>query len=529
MFGKAQTTLGNSSSDLVLNTLGSVKVKYGSKFVDIFKNGKLVVKVQDSFPVFITDKVGDKDGIYIIPDGDTYSFSIVKDKNVYNIDNASTFISYDSEQKLTAEQKEMALKNIGIIFKDKNSFYDSKLLNSIVYIQDENKLYSAVDGKLKEIDNNSDTPQILSVNSLKIGKTTITEKGINSNSTFTIGNSEFRSDSFTSSKILTNSIESPNGRFKLYSIGDTSKLICDEIESNLSFKSPEFTTYSKIEEFSNNTTRVTINASEEITSKYVLIIQDSLYFFEHIEENDYRPLQPISDLEDVVGEYIYPIDLNIPIIKIKDTISFFVYGKNEEYYKKDGQPYDGWPEIIYDTDDQEVEKELIFPRTENDETPNALIPSAYLFTFVNETDRYGVDLYANEEKNFQFLKYTDNSDKLDPDKIAVEGDYRLATIDWVIRKLSDYQNVPKGTIVMWNGTEIPEGWHICNGDTVNGITTPDLTDKFIKASTDVGVGNYTENKIQKIEDSAENALTIYEQDNKISIPYYKLIFIIKII
>lgn len=41
--------------------------------------------------------------------------------------------------------------------------------------------------------------------------------------------------------------------------------------------------------------------------------------------------------------------------------------------------------------------------------------------------------------------------------------------------------LPVGSIIMFNGqTAIPNGWAICNGSTVNGITTPNLVDKFIK-------------------------------------------------
>ncbi|HBS87549.1 MAG TPA: hypothetical protein DEA97_13385 [Bacteroidales bacterium] len=36
-----------------------------------------------------------------------------------------------------------------------------------------------------------------------------------------------------------------------------------------------------------------------------------------------------------------------------------------------------------------------------------------------------------------------------------------------------------GGIIMWSGTTAPEGWAICNGQTVNGYKTPDLSGKFI--------------------------------------------------
>jgi len=45
---------------------------------------------------------------------------------------------------------------------------------------------------------------------------------------------------------------------------------------------------------------------------------------------------------------------------------------------------------------------------------------------------------------------------------------------------------PTGGIIMWSGSiaSIPTGWSLCNGQTVNGITTPDLRNKFIVAAAD---------------------------------------------
>lgn len=39
--------------------------------------------------------------------------------------------------------------------------------------------------------------------------------------------------------------------------------------------------------------------------------------------------------------------------------------------------------------------------------------------------------------------------------------------------------MPKGAIIMWNGTIVPDGWALCNGQTSNGVTTPDLRGRFI--------------------------------------------------
>lgn len=51
---------------------------------------------------------------------------------------------------------------------------------------------------------------------------------------------------------------------------------------------------------------------------------------------------------------------------------------------------------------------------------------------------------------------------------------------------------PKGTIVMWGGTiaSIPNGFALCSGQTVNGLATPDLRDRFIMGSGTYTPGNF---------------------------------------
>lgn len=39
--------------------------------------------------------------------------------------------------------------------------------------------------------------------------------------------------------------------------------------------------------------------------------------------------------------------------------------------------------------------------------------------------------------------------------------------------------VPIGSIVLWSGTEIPAGWALCNGQQVNGMTTPNLSGRMV--------------------------------------------------
>jgi len=53
---------------------------------------------------------------------------------------------------------------------------------------------------------------------------------------------------------------------------------------------------------------------------------------------------------------------------------------------------------------------------------------------------------------------------------------------------------PIGGIIMWSGDidTVPQGWAICDGTTVSGITTPNLADKFV-----VGVGTEFGNTLLK--------------------------------
>jgi microcystin-dependent protein len=41
--------------------------------------------------------------------------------------------------------------------------------------------------------------------------------------------------------------------------------------------------------------------------------------------------------------------------------------------------------------------------------------------------------------------------------------------------------IPVGGIIMWSGSiaNIPSGWALCDGQTVNGIGTPNLRDRFV--------------------------------------------------
>ncbi len=79
-------------------------------------------------------------------------------------------------------------------------------------------------------------------------------------------------------------------------------------------------------------------------------------------------------------------------------------------------------------------------------------------------------------------------------KTTLAGDVSFAqgvTVDGELKvkgtgSLSGYGTIPVGGIIMWSGSTVPDGWALCNGQTVNNQQTPDLRNKFILGKNSVG-------------------------------------------
>jgi hypothetical protein len=69
MFGKAYDTVGSADKNLILQTRGDLKVKWGGKYIDLIKNGKINVDVDLLKKVDSKESIF-KDGIYLIEKDD---------------------------------------------------------------------------------------------------------------------------------------------------------------------------------------------------------------------------------------------------------------------------------------------------------------------------------------------------------------------------------------------------------------------------------------------------------------------------
>lgn len=75
-------------------------------------------------------------------------------------------------------------------------------------------------------------------------------------------------------------------------------------------------------------------------------------------------------------------------------------------------------------------------------------------------------------------------------EISLTGDLSADGVITAGDKFEGKGTIPIGGIIMWSGATIPTGWALCNGATVNSITTPDLRNRFIVGTGDTyTIGN----------------------------------------
>lgn len=114
------------------------------------------------------------------------------------------------------------------------------------------------------------------------------------------------------------------------------------------------------------------------------------------------------------------------------------------------------------TDADGIKKRTVTVSVYNDDEVSPRATLSHVF-YSNDADLYVRN--GNSTVHSISMHYDSSNDKL------------YAKVDGAQKDLG---GVPVGTIVMWYGSTVPDGWVICNGS--NG--TPDLRDRFI-----VGAGN----------------------------------------
>ena len=144
MFGKTYNTIGSTDSNFIIKTKGDLKIQWGNKFIDLIKNGKIIEN--SIFKIVESEEDISNNGIYLVDE--TIWIKIGDCKSPVSNIEQDAYISFLNEQKLNSDQKNIALKNIGFIYDSIDSINLEEISSGIVFIQDEQKLYTIKDGNI---------------------------------------------------------------------------------------------------------------------------------------------------------------------------------------------------------------------------------------------------------------------------------------------------------------------------------------------------------------------------------------------
>lgn len=137
MFGKAYDTAGSADRNLILQTRGDLKVKWGSKYIDLIKNGKINVDVDLLKKIDSKDSIH-KDGLYLIEKENTPEVWLSIGGSIVNLlgEVSDNYVTYLKNQDVDADSKFRALSNIGLYYETLNDAIEAKLTSGIIYILD---------------------------------------------------------------------------------------------------------------------------------------------------------------------------------------------------------------------------------------------------------------------------------------------------------------------------------------------------------------------------------------------------------
>ena len=228
MFGKAYDTVGSTNKNLILQTRGDLKIRWGNKFIDLIKNGKINVNVDLLKQTNNKDSIN-KDGIYLIQNEENQEVWLYIGGILINLvgEISNNYITYLKNQDIDADGKFRALSNIGLYYDTLNDAIEAKLTSGIIYILDQNKFYYINNGEYQEYQftNTLEIPNPLQLGKLQLNGTSqeITASdslnfNITNNKYISLkqNNIEFYKNVILDAPIYSNNYEANNSGFALY-------------------------------------------------------------------------------------------------------------------------------------------------------------------------------------------------------------------------------------------------------------------------------------------------------------------------
>lgn len=530
MFGRSYSQIGNSDSDFLIKTKGQVKIQWGTKFIDLIKDGKINVDSNFIFTTKSANRIGVKDGLYVTDDGSVY---LKVGNTILNLigEVGTTYVSFLEEQETTSEQKYTALQNIGFIYKDMNSLSNFSLKNGIIYLESEEKLYIVKDGALTEFTvtfPNPFTEQfIIAKSDNNKGALLIRGSGISNSLAFEklfiyneFGNSYVNSDGDLHFRIgqddkliisnngvtfvdpaISSMFQSPGATetsgFKLYFKNNESTLEVDNLivrnskDDGLSSQQV-YPTYwyaknnivKKVEAVTNPDNPGETGYQAELVFENQYQVGDSLYVYVSVEgENSKKQIRlpfTVVSLDTEYGNTIYvqvdqdAIDLEAiasvsteEVLKsLKGQVTFLI-GSEET------------PETILRRSEKGIDL-VESSNFEEEADPKSIRTRIGNLTELSllETEK-DTDIPIEGHGIYSGQAYFDKAGYIKGYNLPEKDDSsKMASTEWVRKLINSI--IPKGTIMAYHGDPSTlEGWHICDGQE----GTPDLTGKFIKAGT----------------------------------------------
>ena len=109
-----------------------------------------------------------------------------------------------------------------------------------------------------------------------------------------------------------------------------------------------------------------------------------------------------------------------------------------------------------------------------------------IFSGSNDMHAYADSFYFRGDHDFQVNLGANTQLITDAPKfymnkpLEVAGEVTATSV--TASSIEGFGTVPLGGIIMWSGSDEPDGWALCNGQTKDGKTTPDLRNRFIVGS-----------------------------------------------
>lgn len=274
LFGKNYQEAGSSSSPLLLRSNGEIKLQWGSKFIDLVKNGKINSEAKDYiFTIDTSDEIK-ANGIYLVTEDSSIWINVEGTKTKLN-DTDTTYVSFLTEQETTPEQKQQALTNLGLIYENIDALNKANLVTGLAYVVEANKLYLIQNKVVSEYQVASALPTSGKFDNLTISNLTIKNDTINSNQLILAINNipylQLNDNILCSVPFLVDKLQSINynynkSGFALYQDNGKSVLDIDSInwrniDSELPKNQKTYSTYTILGNF-NIVTEVTDESSE---------------------------------------------------------------------------------------------------------------------------------------------------------------------------------------------------------------------------------------------------------------------------